>query len=98
MPAPSDTTPESLDRSKGRLAVSGSEFLCELSPEAVKLAMAKGVMGASEPPAIAISDSPDRIIAVAMAIASNPDGQAEETVEAWAHTPIRSAITFAAAC
>src|SRR5438552_14764220 len=98
MPAPSDTTPESLERSKGRLAVSGSEFRRELSPDAMKLAMAKGVMGASAPPAIAISASPDRIIAAAMAMASNPDGQAEETVAALAHAPIRSAMTFVAAC
>ena len=41
MPAPSDMTPESLPKSKGRLAVSGSEFLIEQRPDAMKLAMAK---------------------------------------------------------
>ena len=97
MPAPSEMTPESRERSNGRLAVSGSEFLRELRPEAMKLAMAKGVIGASAPPAIAKSASPDRIIAAAIAIASNPDGQAEETVVAWAQAPIRSAIMLAAA-
>src|SRR5262249_2390674 len=55
------------------------------------------VTGASAPPAIANSAAPDRIIVLANATASSPDGQAEETVAARARAPIRSAITFAAA-
>src|SRR6266446_4093461 len=88
IPAPSEIMPESRDRSKGLLAVSGSPFRNELRPLAIKLAIANGVIGASAPPAMAISASPDRTIFVASAIASRPDGQAEDTVLAFAQVPI----------
>ncbi len=64
----------------------------------MKLAMVSGVMGASAPPAIASSASPERIIAAASAIASIPEGHAEETVTAFAQAPSRSAMALAAAC
>src|SRR5213593_4440245 len=91
-------TPESLDTSNGRLALSGSLFRQELRPLDVKQAIASGVMGASVPPAIAISASPPRIIAAASAMASNPEGHADEIVAAFAQLPSRSAITLAAPC
>src|SRR6266436_2870246 len=97
-PAPSEITPESRSRSKGRLAFSGSPFRVELRPLAIKLAIVSGVIGASAPPAMAISAAPDLINAAASANASKPEGHAEETVAAWAAVPIRSAIVFAAAC
>src|SRR5438046_6095737 len=80
MPAPSEMTPESRCRSNGRLARSGSEFRVELSPAVAKLAIDKGVIVASVPPATAMSASPCRIIVAAEAIASRPDGQAEVIV------------------
>src|SRR6186713_1586665 len=97
MHAPSEMTPESRVRSKGRLAFCGSELRVELKPLTIKLANECGVSGASVPPAIAISASPARIIAAASATASRPDGHAEETVEELAAVPMRSAMTFAAA-
>ena len=96
--APSDITPESRSISNGRLAFSGSPLRHELSPLAIKLPITKGVMGASVPPAIASSASPERIRAAASAIASRPDGQADETVAACAEVPILSAIVTAGAC
>src|SRR5947207_3289106 len=98
MHAPSEITPESRSRSNGRLAVSGSSFLHEASPLAMKLAMVNGVIGASAPPAMAMSASPDQIIAAASAIASKPEGQADETVAARADAPNRSAMKLTAAC
>ena len=98
MPAPSDKTPDLRERSNGRLARSGSP-LCEmLSPLAIKLATPCRVIGASAPPAMASSVSPERIIFTADATASTPEGQADETVVACAPAPMRLAITFAAAC
>src|SRR3984893_4832758 len=97
MPAPSEITPESLNKSNGRLAFSGSSFRVEQRPDATKLANPCWVMGASAPPAMANSASPERIIAAAVATASNPDGQADETVVAFVHAPILSAIILAAA-
>src|SRR6476659_576035 len=87
MPAPSEMMPESLKRSNGRLARSGSVFLVELKPAAVKLAMHSGVMVASLPPATATSASPWRIIAAADATASKPDGHADAIVVARADIP-----------
>src|SRR5262249_16351803 len=60
--------------------------------------MAIGVIGASLPPALANSASPDRIRASASATASNPEGHADEIVVAFAQAPIRSAMTLAGAC
>src|ERR1700739_3182927 len=97
-PAPSERTPESLERSNGRLAFSGSLFRYELNPPAINIDIASGVTGRSAPPAIAISAAPEPIIAAASAIASKPDGQADDTVAACADIPILSAITLAAAC
>ena len=99
MPAPSEMTPESRRQIKrpARSSLARS-FACELNPAAMKLAMIIGVIGASAPPAIARSASPERIIAAASAIASIPDGHAEETVTAFAQAPSRSAMTLAAAC
>src|SRR5438105_3832949 len=91
-------TPESRSRSKGRLARSGVSLRDELNPLAIKLAIARGVIGASAPPTTAISASPERMSAAPMAMASSPDGQAEETVAALAHAPRRSAMILAAAC
>src|SRR5947209_5475296 len=84
--------------SNGRLALAGSAFLTELRSAAVKLAIAMGVIGASLPPATAISACPARIMAAASATASNPEGQAADSVVACAKAPIRSAITFAGPC
>src|SRR5205085_8665236 len=71
----------------GRLARSGSELRVELNPAVVKLAIDKGVIVASVPPATAMSASPCRIIVAAEAIASRPDGHAEEIVVARAEIP-----------
>ncbi len=54
-------------------------------------------IGASAPPAMASSASPDSIIPQARMTASNPEGQAEETVAALACRPMRSAIRLATA-
>src|ERR1035437_3209869 len=97
MPAPSEMTPESRSRSKGRLALVGASLRAELRPLAMKLAMAKGVMGASAPPTMAISASPERINPAPTAMASRPEGQADETVARLAHEPRRAAMTLAAA-
>ena len=82
IPAPSEITPESRSISNGRLAFPGSAFREELKSAAAKLAIAIGVIGASLPPAIAISACPARIIDAASATASNPEGQAADTVVA----------------
>src|SRR4029453_18695428 len=95
--APSESTPCSLQESKGRLTFAGSPFDSPHRPPAIKLAMTSGVTGASVPPAIAISVSPKRILVTASATASSPEGHAEETVAASAEIPILSAITLAAA-
>src|SRR5438445_463669 len=95
--APSARTPQSLSESKGRLAFSGSPLVLEQSPLPIKLAIVNGVIGASAPPATAISASPTRIITAASATASSPDGHADETVAALADAPNRSAMKFAAA-
>src|SRR5215213_11554160 len=91
-------TPESRSRSKGRLALRGSVLRREESPEAMNAAKLYFVIGASAPPAIASSASPDLIMLAARSIASSPEGQADETVAAWAQAPIRSARALAAAC
>src|SRR2546423_10368461 len=90
IPAPSEMIPESRNRSKGRLARTGSEFRVELRPAVAKLAIDNGVIVASVPPATATSASPCRIIAAADAMASNPEGHADAIVVA--HADIPSAI------
>src|SRR5438552_18075207 len=84
--------------SNGRLAFSGSLLRQELNPVAIKAANVCFVIGASAPPAIANSAAPDRTMSAASATASNPAGQAEETVAACVPAPILSAMAFAAAC
>src|SRR3954463_16628354 len=97
IPAPSASTPDSLDKSNGLLAWLGSPLCGTVKPLAIKAATVWGVRGASAPPAIANSASPERILETAIATASNPEGHAEETVAECARAPIRSAIAFAAA-
>src|SRR6202049_2883784 len=98
IPAPSESTPDFLSQSNGRLALSKSPLSWQTNPLAIKLPITSGVIGASVPPAIAISASPKRIIAAASATASNPEVHAEDTVAACAAAPSRSAITLAGAC
>src|SRR5438128_12069442 len=83
--------------SNGRLAFSGSLLRQELNPVAIKAAKLCFVIGASVTPAIANSAAPDRTMSAASATASNPAGQAEDTVAACALAPILSAMAFAAA-
>src|SRR6059058_632549 len=97
MPAPSEITPESRCKSNGRLARSGSELRVELSPAVAKLAIDKGVIVASVPPATAMSASPCLIIVAADAMASRPDGQADEIVVARAEIPSAIVKTWVAA-
>src|SRR5436853_5196697 len=98
IPAPSESTPDFLSQSNGRLALSESPLSWQTNPLAIKLPITNGVIGASVPPAIAISASPKRIIAAASATPSSPEGHAEVTVAAFAQAPIRSATTLAGAC
>ena len=58
---------------KGLLASWGVAFCFESAIHALKPATAIGVIGASAPPAIAISISPCKIISYALPIASAPD-------------------------
>ena len=60
--------------------------------------MANGVIGASDPPAIAISDSPLRMDAAAEATASSPETHVDEIVEVRVETPSILPINVAAAC